>query len=381
MYSGGGVDIDVQFQFPIPGKFPLSLFIECPYRLVCLTVSINCMWQGIYGHDDVADRFRRLLKSGRLASSYLFLGPPGVGKRTFALKLAKALLCLRSEEGGLDPCDDCDSCRLADAGTHPDVDVVGLPEGKRELPISVFLGDKEHRHKQGLCHNIGLRPMMGRRRVAIIDDADGLNPESANCLLKTLEEPPPGAVLILIGTNRSRQLPTILSRAQIVSFQPLPADVVARLIMEQGLVTTEEEAQKLAAESNGSLQRVSEFLSLNLGEFRSHLWREISGTSINAMRLVSFINEFVAEGGTESEFKRRRLRAAIDLVTEHFRRKLRQGKSGDSMNRAEESRLLAILDRCVRAEDELDRNANLATLLECWIDDLTGLTAPAVVLR
>jgi DNA polymerase-3 subunit delta' len=339
------------------------------------------MWQGIHGHDTVVERFRRSLANGRLASSYLFLGPAGVGKRTFALKLAKALLCANAAEADLAPCDHCDSCRLLDAGTHPDVDVVGLPPGKRELPLKLFLGPPEHRFQEGLCHNISIRPMMGRRRVAIIDDADGLNTESANCLLKTLEEPPPGAVLILIGTNRSRQLPTILSRTQMVRFEPLPTDVVSRLLVEQGVVASEEEAQHLAADSGGSLLRAADIMAMNLGEFRTRLLRQFATPVLDGTRLVAILNDFVSEAGAEPEAKRQRLRAAFTLVTEHLGAELRGERGQFSTNRASDSRLLAALDRCILAEEELDRNANQATLLECWVDDLTRFLKPAPAFR
>jgi DNA polymerase-3 subunit delta' len=339
------------------------------------------MWQGIYGHDEVVEQFRRSLEAGRLASSYLFLGPAGVGKRTFARQLAKALLCTNTPEAAFDPCGSCDSCRLMDAGTHPDVDVVGLPPGKRELPIALFLGDREHRHQEGLCHNIGLRPLMGRRRVAIIDDADGLNTESANCLLKTLEEPPPGAVLILIGTNRSRQLPTILSRTQIVRFEPLTAGVVAQLLVDQDLVPDEKAAHDLANQAEGSLQRATDILAMNINEYRPQLLRQFSGNGIDTMRLVSFVNDFVAEAGTEADAKRQRLRATFELVINYLRGILRGEGGQQSPNRAPESRLLAALDRCIQAEEELDRNANQATLLECWVDDLCQLLGPAATLR
>ena len=107
------------------------------------------MWHGILGHDAVVEQFRHSLNHGRLASSYLFLGPSGVGKRTFALKLAQALLCQSRDAAELDPCGECESCLLAAAGNHPDLDVIQLPEDKRWLPVELFLGDREHRKTRG----------------------------------------------------------------------------------------------------------------------------------------------------------------------------------------------------------------------------------------
>ena len=96
--------------------------------------------------------------------------------------------------------------------------LIEKPADKSTIPLAAFLGDDSRRMREGLCHDIALKPFMGGRKVAIIDDADYLNEESANCLLKTLEEPPPNSLLILIGTSADKQLPTILSRSQIVPF-------------------------------------------------------------------------------------------------------------------------------------------------------------------
>src|SRR6476619_1277004 len=103
------------------------------------------MWRGIYGHDDVVERFRRILSSGKLASTYLFVGPPGVGKRRFALELAHSLLCTETADAGLEPCGKCESCRMFAAGNHPDLESIELPADKSTLPIEAFIGDREHR--------------------------------------------------------------------------------------------------------------------------------------------------------------------------------------------------------------------------------------------
>src|SRR5215471_14678268 len=99
----------------------------------------------IRGHQQIADRFRRALARGRLASTFLFVGPPGIGKRTFALTLAQGLLCERVPEERLDPCGECPSCRQVKALTHPDVELVTRPPDKNFIPLELLIGDAEHR--------------------------------------------------------------------------------------------------------------------------------------------------------------------------------------------------------------------------------------------
>ncbi|MCG8451484.1 MAG: DNA polymerase III subunit [Pirellulales bacterium] len=341
------------------------------------------MWQGIYGHDEVLERFRRSVAHGRLASSYLLLGPAGVGKRSFALKLAKALLCNARSAAELQPCEACESCRLFEAGNHPDLDRVGLPAGKRWLPVELFIGDREHRHQEGLCHNVALRPMLGRRRVAIIEDADHLTTESSNCLLKTLEEPPPGAVLLLIGTSRARQLPTILSRTQIVRFQPLEVDTLRDLLIQHEIATDQSHADKLAAIAGGSIERAADLADPEFGEIQQRLLPQLDPSQFDSHRLVAEITEFVNKAGKEAADRRQRLRWVVQLLAGYYRQMMHGGcGASDTRCTSHTGRFrteiaLAALDRCLEAEIELDRNANQATLLECWLDDLAGIFLPA----
>src|SRR5262245_36965017 len=209
------------------------------------------------GHDDVAEKFCRALAKGRLASTFLFVGPAGIGKQTFALKLAQSLLCERVPEQQFAPCGECPSCHQVASLNHPDVELIVKPPDKAFIPVEMLIGDADHRMRAGLCYNIALKPYSGRRKVAIIDDADYLNKEGANCLLKTLEEPPANSILILIGTSEQRQLPTIRSRCQIVRFLPLAESDVAELLVETGLCEEPAAARTAAAHSDGSLGRAA----------------------------------------------------------------------------------------------------------------------------
>lgn len=344
------------------------------------------MWQGILGHDAVVEQFRRSMAHGRLASSFLFLGPHGVGKRTFALKLAQALFCQEHGTGDLNPCGTCESCLLWAAGNHPDLDVVQLPEDKRSLPVELFIGDREHRNHEGLCHNISLKPMLGRRRVAIIDDADHLGIEAANCLLKTLEEPPPGAVLILLATSRGRLLPTIISRTQLVRFAPLDETALA-LLIEAKQIAPGDQAAALASLSRGSLARARELADSVWLEFYRWLPSQLAAGRGNATQLAERVTEFVNQAGSSADARRQRLRAVFHLAAEHFRALLYEGCQGELLQTgamspaAAQARelgpfaqhcALAALDCTLQAEVDLDRNANQATLIECWLDELAS---------
>lgn len=351
------------------------------------------MWQGILGHDEVVEQIRQSLVHGRLASSYLFLGPNGVGKRAFALKLAQALLCQANDPADLNPCGECEACLLAVAGNHPDLDIVQLPKDKRALPVELFIGDRDHRNQEGLCHNISLRPMLGSRRVAIVNDADYLTTESSNSLLKTLEEPPPGAVLILLATSRGRLLPTILSRTQVVRFSPLEEAVLGALLLDQQIVADAKQAHLLAAHSGGSLERARELADPAWWDLQQWLPGQLSASRWDSFRLAERISEFVAQGGQEADARRQRLRSVFQMVAAHFREILHHACQGEMAQAPPQSEAfhhanelspfaqqcaISALERCLEAEIELDRNANQATLLECWLDDLSRtLQVPA----
>jgi DNA polymerase-3 subunit delta' len=347
-------------------------------------------WQGIVGHDEVVEQFRRALVRDRLASTFLFVGPAGIGKRAFALRLAQALLCQRRPPEALDPCGECPACRQVLAGTHPDLILVAKPEEKSVLPVELFIGSHERRMQEGLCHTIRLKPMMGGRRIAIIDDADYLNEEGANCLLKTLEEPPPKSVMILIGTSPDRQLPTIRSRAQIVRFRPLEADVVAQLLIDSGATDDAAAASRVAQHSGGSVTQAAELLDPQLWTFRADLLARLAEMPLDVPRLSTMLLAFIEAAGKEASARRRRTRQVLDFVVEFYRAVVGQvlgtPAGGDAQLEQAAARAAPIFDQraptaahCVQrtldALGHIQRNANQTTLVEAWLDDLSQIIA------
>ncbi len=344
-------------------------------------------WHNIEGHDDLVDQFRVALRRGRLASTFLFVGPAGVGKRSFAEKFAQALLCSTRPVEELDPCEACDSCRQVQAGTHPDLLRVKKPEGKSDLPLELLIGEGETRMRAGLCHDIALKPFMGGRRVAIIDDADDLNREGANCLLKTLEEPPPRSVIILLGTSSERQLPTIRSRAQLVRFHPLQRDQVAMILERQGVTADRPTAERWAALGQGSVAKAIEMSDAELWEFRGKLMAGLAESPLSSRELATATTAFVEAAGKEASERRFRARQVLEFAVEFFAGCLRQAHdarllSDDDHARAVTRRLArpipiealeAALERTLDAVEHVERNANQTTLVECWFDDLARI--------
>jgi len=259
-------------------------------------INMASIWDGFFGHDEQIEMFRRAISRDRLAQGYLFVGPAGVGKRTFAVKLATCLFCERCADTDLEACGECSACRQMAARSHPDFFQVGCPEGKRELPISVFLGDEDERGRAGLCYQLSLSPVSGGRRFAVIDDADAMNEAAANAFLKSLEEPQPGAVLILIAERPDELLPTIRSRCQSVRFSPLADSEVVQLLMSLNVATDLQTAQTAAVLAEGSPTVAAKLLDPALRALREILLEELGkqpfDPSRTADRLVKGIEPF-----------------------------------------------------------------------------------------
>ena len=195
----------------------------------------------IEGHEGPLQILKRALAHGTLAHAYLFSGESGIGKKMTALGLAAAVNChAAAPDGG---CGSCPSCRKIATGGHPDVHLMAA-EGN-EIKID------QVREAQA---DLALRPFEGNKKVLIVDGAEALNAASANAFLKTLEEPPGDALIVLITAMPQSLLPTIRSRCQEIVFHLLPRHTLAAaLVRKRGL--SEADAWFLAALAQGSLGR------------------------------------------------------------------------------------------------------------------------------
>ena len=210
------------------------------------------------------------LRSGRIAHAYLFVGPSGVGRLTAARAFAQALQCSR---GGEDACGICGPCRKVAAGTHPDLRIFSpgrTAGGEQQVVVIDQVRDLKHdriiasgrtpaggEHRaviidqvRDLKHDARYQPYEGKWKIFILEDAEQMRAEAANSLLKVLEEPPPGIVIILIAESTEALLPTLVSRCQLVRFSLVAAADIAQALRARFGVP-EARARFLAAISGG----------------------------------------------------------------------------------------------------------------------------------
>ena len=345
-------------------------------------------WTDIRSHQDQVEMLRRSIQRGRMAHAYLFSGPQGVGKSLFARVFAQCLFCERHSDEELLACNECSPCRQFNSGSHPDFFSIGCPEGKTEIPVSVFTGTPEKRGHDGLIHDLSLRPMAGTRRIALLDDANRMNEEGANGMLKTLEEPPPNSLLILIADNLDALLPTIRSRCQLLRFSPLPVNDVAELLLENEVTTDPAEAAAAASMSDGSLQTATQLLNPALRTLRDRLYGFLSAADIKPLDAAKAMTDGLEEISSDTPEQRRNANWLFRF-TQEFNRQIVLRLTGETAVLCQPSQdldraarffanqgtagtelAMELFDRCVLAEHHIEWNVNPGRAIEALFDDL-----------
>lgn len=294
----------------------------------------------IKGQDIPLDWIQRGLQSGRLAHAYIFCGPDGVGKALTAKEFAKLILCHDPQklatgradtlESWQDGCGQCKSCKLIDAGTHPDYHLI-----YKEL-ITLIPGKERHKAteiaidviRKGVIEKVGLSPVLGEAKVFVVLEAHRLSRSAQNALLKTLEEPPPGTYIILITDRLSSLLPTIRSRAQIVRFSLLNEDFVRDRLANAG--ANERDQRFFAKLAPGQLGLALELYELGVYDLNDRLASDLAALELAA---ASDLAQWAVDQAKQLAEKMQKRASEQELAA---------GPSENELNRAALRRILAL---------------------------------------
>jgi len=181
-------------------------------------------WQ-VFGHDWAVEMLQQHVANGTLRHAYLITGPSGVGRRTLSIRLAQSLNCLNPVSPGV-PCQACRTCKQIEAGQHPDLLLIKKLADKKDIIIDQV---------REVSKFLSLKPYMAAYKIVLIINFEDANPNAQNALLKTLEEAPDFAVLLLTANNAEQLLPTIISRCEIMRLRPLASNAVAEFLGLRGV--------------------------------------------------------------------------------------------------------------------------------------------------
>ena len=197
-------------------------------------------FQDIIGHEQIKEHFQKAIENHKVSHAYILNGESGMGRKSLANAFALALLC---EKGKKEPCMECHACKQVLSGNHPDLIYV-----THEKPGSIGVDDI----REQINDTIMVRPYSSYYKIYIVDEAEKMTQQAQNALLKTIEEPPAYAIIILLTTNQEAFLPTILSRCVQLKLKPL-RDFVVKSYLTEALHVPESDADVYAAFARGNL--------------------------------------------------------------------------------------------------------------------------------
>lgn len=241
-------------------------------------------FQNIIGHKDVTDYLQKTIRTGKISHAYILNGEKGSGKRTVASAFAMALNCENEEDA---PCETCHSCRMALSKNHPDI-----TEVTHDKPNTISVEDI----RQQVVDDVQVRPYCSPYKVYIISDGEKMNTQAQNALLKTIEEPPSYVVILILTTNISALLPTIVSRCVQLNIKPVPDEQVRAYLMEHAEIP-DYQADICVAFAQGNIGKAVQLAtSENFNEIKAaalHLLTHIHEMDISEISTaVKAVSEF-----------------------------------------------------------------------------------------
>lgn len=262
----------------------------------------DCMagFHEIIGHDDVVNHLQNAIQMGKVSHAYIFNGEVGAGKKMLASAFAMALQC---EKHGTDPCMECDSCKRALSKNHPDIITI-----THEKPNSIGIEDIRIQ----LIDDVSIKPYTGPYKIYILNEAEKLTLQAQNALLKTIEEPPAYAVILLLTSNADSLLPTISSRCVTLNLRSVKESDVKEYLMEH-MHLPDYQAQIDAAFAQGNIGKAKQIAeSTEFAEMAERAFRLLrKSNELELYELVEMIKELTAEKQNIYDY--------LDLFTMWFR--------------------------------------------------------------
>ena len=318
-------------------------------------------WKNLIGNAETAEYLRKNISSGKFPHAVIFSGEEGVGKRLAAEICAAALLC---ENNNGEACGVCENCRLVLARSHPDFYILEPEDNKKANP-TIKIGQIREMQSEA-----ALRPINSERRVIIIDGAELMNNAAANCLLKTIEEPPSQTIFILLTANRSNLLMTIRSRCMTVNFDKISAEKIRDVLISRGVES--KEAENLSIIADGSLGR-----ALKLKESGGAQLRERALEILEKITRKELSSEEIFKFGAEiAEWTRENFADFVNYMQKILRdvcfKEIMELRNPDLLPRLNqlkipERKLLLMIETGAEFNKRIKSNANLRLLAESYL--------------
>lgn len=317
-------------------------------------------FRGIIGHKDVVEHLQNAMKMDKVSHAYIFNGESGSGKKTLARLFAQALQC---QGDGEKPCGRCQSCLQVQSGNQPDI-----IEVTHEKPNSIGVDDV----REQIVEDVSVRPYSSPYKIYIISDAEKMTAQAQNALLKTIEEPPEYVVVLILTSNASALLPTILSRCVMLNMKPVPNSQVREYLMEHVQVP-DYQADICVAFAQGNIGKAVQLAS-------SERFSEIKSSAIHLVTHVKEMDmsEITAAVKAVTEFKVD-IREYLDILAVWYRDVLYFKATNDAngiifrenlrmiqqqTRRSSYEGLEAILEGIKKAKTRLTANVNFELTME-----------------
>lgn len=326
----------------------------------------------IMGHDRIKRVLAKISADGRVGHAYIFEGMRGVGRMTTAQAFAQLLVC-ENPTGGT-ACGECRSCRMAESGSHPDIRIITNQLYDSDKKSSDILVDTVRNMKR----EIYIKPYAAERKIYIVPKADTMNNHAQNSLLKVLEEPPEYCTIILIAENSNMFLPTILSRAVILNFEPLEKELVRNYLLQKYPDITAQDANVKAGMSQGSIGRAAELAEdIEADELRKDVLHAVMNIAYGGRRGLYDAVLFFKRNKKSVDFIMNVLKSLInDLLYNDGLNRSRTVNTDNLQNidklseKIPPSAAVCMLETVLKYEDYLDKNLSYPLTMQCMATEL-----------